>query len=164
MKYFFDLPVYRLKEGDYYRQRDVHIDRAMYPPDDTFSEAARAKDEAEPRRTVAIRHMFAEGYGGGWRFNEIIGYIRLHFLSTQIRGEYFSVARRRIVRTRTKQFSMHAWKFGPEIEIEQPITSASIRHAVDQYIAHCKRELSRRHIDTGTFDVVCKHIDWRAQY
>jgi hypothetical protein len=55
MKYFFDLPVYRLNEEDYYCQRDSHIDRVMYPPDDTYSEAARAKDEAEPHSSAVPR-------------------------------------------------------------------------------------------------------------
>jgi hypothetical protein len=164
MKYFFELPVYRLKEEDYYHQRDAHIDRAMYPPDDTYSEAMRAKDQAEPQKSVAVRHMFAESYGGAWRFNEIIGYIRLHFLGTQIRGEYFSVSRRRIVRTRTKQFAMRTWNLAPEIEIEQPITNASVRHAVDRYIESCRRHLPKRYVDTETFDVVCKHVGWLALY
>ena len=164
MKYFFDLPVYRLKEDDYYRQRDAHIDRAMYPPDDTYSEAMRERDQAEPRRAITVRHHFEEGYGGVWRFNEIVGYIRLHFLGTQIRGEFFSVDRRRIVRTRTKQFSMHTWKLAPEIEIKQPITSASVRHAVERYLEDCRREIPRRHIDTEAFEVICKHIEWRTLY
>jgi hypothetical protein len=60
MKYLFDLPVYRLKE-QYYRLRDSYIDRAMYPPDDTYSELMRAKDEAKPHKAVAVRNMFAGG-------------------------------------------------------------------------------------------------------
>ena len=39
-------------------------------------------------------------FGGAWKYNEIIGYIRLHFLGNQIRGEYWGVKAMCQVRTR----------------------------------------------------------------
>jgi hypothetical protein len=164
MKYFFDLPVYRLQEDDYYRQRDADIDKALYPPGASYSEEMRAREKANPQSFVSVRHHLTESYGGGWLFNEIIGYIRLHFLGGQIRGEYYSVDRRRIVKTRTRQFSQLTWKLVAEIEIDQPITDESVFRAVKQYIEDCKRKLPRRYIDTESFDTVAKHVSWRALY
>lgn len=145
MKYFFDVPVYRIPEGQYNRERDAYI-------------------EANLNQNADIRDHFWRSYGGCWQFNEIIGYIRLHFLGSQVRGEYFGVNKKRIVRTRTRTFEHLTHKLAPEVDILQPLTSESILAAVREYLENCKKELPLRHIDTVLFEVIAEHVDWRALY
>lgn len=77
-RYFFDVPVYRLPEERYYRERDKSIESAIYPEGSPSNEAMRAKEAADPNHNIAFRDHLQRTYGGCWRFNEIIGYIRLH--------------------------------------------------------------------------------------
>jgi hypothetical protein len=80
--YFFDVPVYRLREDRYYDERDRYIDNAMFPPSSPYSE--RLREEARKNPNIAFKDHLQNSYGGPWRYNEIIGYIRLHFLGSQI--------------------------------------------------------------------------------
>ena len=89
VKIVLDVPVYRLPEAEYYRQREAYVNEAVHP--------------GSHAETYMRDHM-SDVFGGCWSFNEIVGYIRLHFLGGQIRGEYFGVAAKRIVRTRRKRF------------------------------------------------------------
>jgi hypothetical protein len=145
VKYFFDVPVYRIPAVQYNRERDAYI-------------------EANLNQNAGIRDHLWNSYGGCWQFNEIIGYIRLHFVGTQVRGEYFGVNGKRIVRTRTLTFAHLTHKLVPEVEIAHPITSASILAAVKVYLDNCKKELPRRYIDTELFEAIANHLDWHALY
>jgi hypothetical protein len=93
-------------------------------------------------------------------YNEIVGYIRLHFLGSQVRGEYIGVRKKRIVRTRTKIVEFHTWKPAPEVEISRPTANEGIFGAALEYIALCRKELPRRYIDTELFDLIGKHVNW----
>ena len=54
---------------------------------------------------------------GTWRFNEIIGYVRLYFRGSQVLGEYYAVKRSRHVLTRHKTLIRRTHKLGPEHQI-----------------------------------------------
>ncbi|MHB8890270.1 MAG: hypothetical protein ACYC46_15775 [Acidobacteriaceae bacterium] len=162
LRFFYDIPVYRLPEERYYRERDDHIDSIVFPKNSPFSDSMRAKEAADPNHYAAIRDHLQRSYGGCWIFNEIIGYIRLHFLGSQIRGEYFGVKKKRIVRTRTKTIEYLSWKLAPEINIPHPYTNKGIYGAILEYLAACRKELPGRYVDTERFEVIGKHVDWRG--
>jgi len=163
-RYFFDIPVYRLSREDYYTARDAHIEKMIYQPGTPGEQERRQLDNADPRRNEVFREHLERVYGGCWDFNEIIGHIRLHFLGTQVRGEYFAVAAQRIVRTRTKNFEYRAWKLAPEVEVELPYGAVEVLTAVRQYIEDCKNKLPRRYLDTSKFDVIADHLDWAGLF
>lgn len=164
LKYFFDLPVYRIPREDYYSAREKWIDAALYPPGSPFSEEMRARDARDPSQNVGMRAHFERAYGGCWEFNEIIGYIRLHFLGTQVRGEYFAVSRTRIVRTRKKTLEYQTWKLAPEVNIRHPYNDENILAAIRRYIDDCRKEVPRRFIDTSMFDATAEFIDWASLF
>jgi hypothetical protein len=124
--YFFDVPVYRLEETTYYAKMNEYINQVLFPPSVPHSDRLREIEKQNPEANVAIREHLRQSYGGGWRYNEIVGYIRLHFLGSQIRGEYFGVRKKRIVRTRKRVLEYQTWKLAPEIEIPDNSTSAEI--------------------------------------
>src|SRR4051794_15212978 len=90
-----DLPVYRLPEDCYNTERNAHIDAVMTqsPLPTTPPNPSTAENLAGPDATMRD-HLF-EAYGGAWQYNEIIGFLRLHFLGSQIRAEYWRVNRKR---------------------------------------------------------------------
>jgi hypothetical protein len=163
-RYFFDLPVYRLQRDKYYEARNKYIEDALFLAGSTDEELLRQRNRADPSRNGAFRDHLERTYGGCWEFNEIIGYIRLHFLGSQVRGSYFAVAKQRIFRTRTKTLEFRTLKLVPEIDIENPYGKTEVLSAVREYINNCKRELPNRHIDTSKFDILAPHIDWEALY
>ncbi len=87
--------------------------------------------------------------------------MRLHFLGSQIRGEYFGVAKKRIVRTRTKVLESRTWKLAPEIAIPGASTSSDIFRLILEYVDRCRKELRGRYVDSELPETVGRHLDWR---
>ena len=133
LRFFYDTPVYRLAEDRYYRDRNAYVE-ALYPEGDPLRDLLMSKN----------RRFHEDAYGGAWLFYEIIGYIRLHFLGTQVRGEYFAVQRKRIVRTRCKQLKYQTWNLASEREIPSSASSEQIYLIVLEYIDACRKELKHR--------------------
>ncbi|QWF69667.1 hypothetical protein KEF85_09785 [Methylomonas paludis] len=154
-QYFFDIPVYRLTKEAYEAQRQAYIE-------------ANCKTD-----NINLKDYHFNKFGGCWRYNEIIGYIRLHFLGDQIRGEYFRIKAKRITKTRKKTFEFDTWNLAPEIgltdltpelEVSQ-LTNDQIYSVVKEYIDECRKELSKHsYIDTEVFDNIGEFIDWVGLY
>lgn len=161
VKYFFDVPVYRLAEEKYYSDQNEFIDSTLFPKDDSYSAKLRELERNDRNINIAIRDHLWRIYGGSWRFNEIVGYIRLHFLGSQIRGEYFGVKKKRIVRTRRKLLEYQTWKLAPEINIPGDSTSAEIFILIMDYVVDCKKELKGRELDTEILEFIGPYTDWR---
>lgn len=147
---FYDLPVYRLDNEGYNAEYARYI------------ESARRKLAGPASAELLSDELLGRGFGGSWLFNEIIGYIRLHFRGTQILGEYYSVSRRRIVRSRSKIIDLQSWKLAPEVDISSPYRTPQVLAAINAYIAACRREVPHRFIDASLFDVISPHVDWEA--
>jgi hypothetical protein len=164
VRYFLDLPVYRITEDRYYSDRAAFVDRILFPPDASYSEQRRADEKKNPGSLAGIRDDFERAYGGCWRYNEIIGYIRLHFLGSQVRGEYYGVNRRRIVRTRTRQLEYRTWKLAPEVDVPRDATDSDIFAAVREYVEDCRTEVKGRFIDDSQLTTLGPYINWRELY
>jgi hypothetical protein len=160
--YFFEIPVYRLSEKEYYKQREDHVASIRLKfqgmPLQKALESQRA--ELEEGRDVGIYAALCDSYGGCWDFNEIIGYIRLYFDWPQVLGKYFAVDKKRIVRTRTRQFVEKTHKLVYESSLRPPYTNAGIYVEILEYLERCKREVPLRFIDTSKFELVGPHVDW----
>ncbi len=160
LHYFHELPVYRLAEADYYAARDRFIENKLFHPSSSNEATPRHYDKDNSGVNDAIRDHLQRSYGGCWNFNEVVGYIRLHFLGTQIRGEYYATPKKRVVRTRTKTMEFLTWKLAPEIDIKSPYGSPQILEAIRQYIESCRAEVPRRYIDASMFEAVAEYVDW----
>jgi len=147
--YFFDLPVYRLPEAQYHGERGVFVERHM------------GRLTGDSQLDEAFRGHLEQAYGGPWQFNEIIGYIRLFFLGSQVRGEYFGVQQKRIVRTRKKTMVQLELKLVPEMEIPRDATSDQIFAVVSDYVQRCKNQLKKRVVDDSLLSRVGPFVDWK---
>ena len=164
IRYFFDLPVYRLPEAEYYEQRSRYIDRVLFPPNAPNLKARRDYAAQHPSANESISAHLAHTYGGAWIYNEIIGFIQLHFLGTQVRGEYYAVKAKRIVRSRHKTLEYKTWKLADKIDIPYNASSRQVLAKVREYIEACKAELPGRFIDTAKFEALAPFINWKLLF
>ena len=164
IRYFYDMPVYRLPKREYERKRHEYIENNLFPPDLWHRDELIARDKANPNENLGFRDLCTKSYGGAWIFNEIVGYIRLHFMGNQVRGEYFAVQRKRIVRTRRKQFEFLDWNLVPEREIPKCSSSEEIYSIVLEYIEECRKEIKLRFIDSSGLERIGPYINWKALY
>ena len=158
-KYFFEVPVYRLVREKYYEQRERFIEDTI---DQFFPGSARKLLESQRDRKINLIDHLETQYGGPWNFNEIIGFIRLHFLGSQIRGEYFAVTAKRITRTRKKIFKWQTHKLAPEISVPFEATNLEIWNLIKEYVRDCGEEVKGRYVDTECLDVLGLYVDWRS--
>ncbi len=158
-RYFFDIPVYRLTEEQYYQGMEKYVGRVLFPPDDQISRIGRVIDVG--LSDDSIGDHLRKKYGGGWRFNEVVGFIRLFFLGSQVRGEYFGVGLKKIRKTRTKTFELMSLNLVIEIEIGRPLSNATILEAIFAYLAECRKQLKHRYIDSELLEQLGPYIDWQ---
>jgi hypothetical protein len=164
VRYFYDVPVYRLPAARYYAERERYVERMLYPTDRRLRAALHKLHAREPAAGSAFKGHLQNLYGGCWEFNEIIGYIRLHFVSAQIRAEYFSVDRKQIARTRTKTFEYVTHELVPPSAIPRGAASRRIWRLIERQLDACQRALKGRHIDRTTLAAMGPHVDWRSLY
>ena len=162
--YFYDVPVYRLSRERYYKDMDKYINKNMYSGSPNHIKMTEEFYRKEPSQKLAQEDRLQISYGGAWEYNEIIGYIRLYFFGTQIRGEYWGVNAKKIVRSRKKFFEHKTWKLASEIELHWDPDSSSIFSQILKYLERCKKELKNRYIDTRNLEVVGPYVDWKSLY
>lgn len=155
--YFHDLPVYRLSEEDYYKSREAKIAASIANTERGITPSP------EVRKHIAdmIKQHDYDKYGP-WQFNEIIGYVRLHFLGSQVRGEYFSVKRGRVVFTRQKTLIYRTHKLAPEHQVPRGATNEQILLAILGYVKDCRKEEPRRFFDDSWLRTIGPMVDWNA--
>lgn len=161
-RYFCDVPVYRVEEDRYLDELIRHTEKILFPADDPLSATLRERDRLYPTENEPLRAHIAFKYGGCWQYNEIVGYIRLFFLGSQIRGDYFGISQQRAIRTRHKVFVLKSLKVAPEREIPAGASSEAIFEVVLQYLAECRAELPQRYVDSRLLEEVGPHINWQA--
>ncbi len=117
-----------------------------------------------PTRLIQHQEFYTRQFGGMWEYNEIIGYIKLYILGSQIRGEYYSVNAKKIVKTRKKQFELVSDKIEPELELPLLEDNVAIYNTILTYIDNCKKNLKikNRFIDSSLFEVIGQHINLKT--
>lgn len=161
-KYSLDIPVYRLALDKYEKEREQYVEEQMYGKPPNIDNQMKEFHKREPGMKQQFEHHLWQRYGGSWNYNEIIGWIQLHFLGSQIRGEYWAVKARRITRTRKKTFEFKSWKLAPEKEIPHSASNSEIYEVVLGYIDDCRKELRRRYLDTSRLEMIGPFVDWRS--
>lgn len=158
---FLDLPVYRIPENQYYAERENYIEKVLYQGPPELQEQQRKFHRKNPERKSYMVGLFEDIYGGPWIYNEIIGFIGLHFLGQQIRGEYFDTKPKRKVKTRKRQFKYNTWKLASEMNIPPSSSDVEIFEIVLIYVERCRKEIPRRYIDASHLEVLGPRIRWR---
>ena len=101
--YFFELPIYRVTREKYYMDMEKYIENKF----SKLNDIQREYYGSTPEKKAEWAKYYREEYGSIWEYNDVIGYIKLYFYGTQVRGGYWSVKAKRIVRTKKKGFYLH---------------------------------------------------------
>lgn len=154
-KYFFEIAVYKSKEDVY--NSEMERERQEY-----LSKLMASRDEA-PDSYAFAEKWFDEKNWYPWRYNQIIGWLRLYILGTQVRAEYFFIDAKRITRRiKDKKFLWCGKAF--ELNFDLPNSSSTI------YSGICKalKGLSKKHpfkkgyIDLEAFYQIGPFVNWRT--
>jgi hypothetical protein len=157
---FFELPIYRTSEEEFYREVQKFIDKQFSNLNDFSKDFLQNNSEEK----LGWEQGQRKEYGSIWEYNDIIGYIKLFFYGTQVRGGYWSVTAKRIVKTNKKDFICKDWSFGPAISVHRENDSLGVCNRIIELIDYFKKELKKRFIDTSKFDAISPYIDWKRLY
>ena len=152
-KTLFELPIYRVSEEQYYKSFSEHYEKRKIPHNNLLYEES-------------LNQNLRKDLGGDWKYNEIVGYLRFYKYvdySIYINCFYYKVNKKRITKTRTKQF----------IPIDDTLYKIIIIYSYDnQQIAKKITEMvdwcstlpavHKRYIDREIFDNTVNCIDWRV--
>lgn len=122
------------------------------------------ESDRDPDIVSQIREHARVMYGGPWRYNEIIGYIRLHFLGSQIRGEYFGPEVKRITKTRKRVLWRKTHKLAPEVSLPSNPSNREIFDGILRYIQSCEQELPKRFVDASQLKTLAPFVNWKRLY
>ena len=157
-RHFFEIAVYRCSPDSFHakRERDTqeHLDwiaRNGGPPRDQFPDIYKAAAE-----------RFVERYGT-WRYNQIVGWVRLYVLGRQVRGEIWFVDAKRIRQDMSKKNFRYYGKAFELSFLPGEDSSAEIYSQVCAALQElCKGRLLRgRYLDLEEFHNVGSFINWR---
>jgi hypothetical protein len=154
------LPVYRLTRDEYYAQLNQFIEKTIFGVRD--GEFKREYALKNPEWLSTYMNHLRKLYGGAWEYNEIIGYIDLHFMGNQVRGTYCQDNKKRFVRSRKKQFVYITHKLAPEVSFDRKSNNSDIFLAIQTYVEDCRKELNKRYIDDSNLLNMGQFVDWRA--
>lgn len=159
---FLILPVYRLSSEKYYVQREEYVENNLYSSNNAeINLLSRQVHKNQPQVKLQAEAILRNSYGSAWDFNEIIGYIKLHFVGTEIRGEYWAVKSKRIVKSTRKEFEYKTHKLAPEISIPKKASNNLIYGIVTGYVDSCRLELKNRYIDDAQLKIIGPFLNWR---
>ena len=158
--HFFEIPIYRVSERAYVLQFDRKLDlfrqesEAMYGRayEDVFSIAQRQ----------VLRDQLWSTFGGPWRYNQAVGWVRLYTLGAQVRGEYWMAAAERLTRRGRREFRYVGSAFTRNCTNRE--SGQEIRDAVWRELLSFQRECRGRSVvlDLDCFQHAMRFIDWRG--
>lgn len=154
MKYFFEIPIFRLSETEYNKSLQVKINRQI---------------ELYKKNTPGIMYDYTsivlknfEDDFSNYRYGELVGIIKLFILGNQIRGELYFVKQKITSSLKNKTWQLQEMKIF-EFTIHQSFTSKKIYNLIiynlDKYQKENKK-LRGFHIDLSVFKNVGEHINY----
>ncbi len=152
-QYFLDLPIYRLSLDQHTAELKAEKKKTLAP--------LRKHKKSAPESYAHADAWFDRYSWYPWRYNEIIGWLRLYALGTQIRGELWGVKAKRITRKMRKKFFYVGKAF--EVSFRNDDSDARIAREVAKKLKEFSRESSmrKRTLDLECFHTVAPALYWR---
>lgn len=105
-RYFFEIGVYSRNSEKFFAERDEGLQKHLEWL--TYQSGGITREQA-PRVFAFSEVYFLKKYGG-WRYTQVIGWVRPYVLGSQIRGEIWFVDAKRIDREMNKRRFQHYGK------------------------------------------------------
>ncbi|WP_292996588.1 hypothetical protein [Nitrosomonas sp.] len=120
----------------------------------------RVRNPGTSDTNAMLTGMLSREFGGPWKYNEIIGYLRLYLFGNQIRIEYWQVQVKRIVKSRKKLFGCTSAKVIDEVAVKDLNKNNEIKLAIEAAIKSCEIKFKKRHLDLHHFNLIKDYVDW----
>jgi hypothetical protein len=158
---FLTLPIYRLSRDAYYARREAFVKKyvaKMIPESEINSTDVAATRDFYKKSAI-------ESFGGCWEFNEIFAYVCIFFYGDEVRGSIYRDPKRRMIGSQRKRLAYEGWSTFPcTSRVPHNPTSDQVRSAVEQFIELVRSEFPKRFVETGGFDLIADHMDWRSLF
>lgn len=152
----FDVPIYWCEEAKFWSNYDAklaaHLSRFESDTGYPLSDNLR----------LSLTESFSRNFIAPWEFNQIVGWVRLYKLGSQLRGElWYMNAKcpgRQLVKKQFsdqgKAFEMHTWPHQ---------SSNDIYHDLLHELRQFSNQGHRKYVlDLREFEAVGPFVDWRA--
>lgn len=150
-----DIPIYRCTRDRHAGEMDVAKGR--------FASAFRGTDAFADRKRKELRDFFDRAKWYPWRYNEIVGYIRLVTRRSELVGELFLREAKRLTGRPTARFLYKGKTLFTYVRPEW--TNAQIRQRICAELIGLLRSdqrLRRRTLDTEVLLSIGPFVDWRG--
>jgi len=157
-KPFFEIPIYRSSRAEYDREckKEAQERRRSLLKSSGVSREQKPEVYRLMEEAVFKKH-------GTWFYNQVVGWIRLSALGTQIRGEYYFIDKKRIHRHFSKKRMILQGK-AFELSISSKQSSEEIYRNLCNRLNQLKQEkpFKGRFINIELLVSVGPHINWRS--
>jgi hypothetical protein len=152
-QYFLDLPIYRLSLRQHTAELKTEKRKYLAP--------LKKYKNVAPESYANADRWFDRYHWYPWRYNEIIGWMRLYALGTQIRGELWCVKAKRITRRMKKKFFYVGKAF--ERSFRDNDSNERIAGEVARKLKQFTKErwMRKRSLDLECFQAVAPALNWR---
>lgn len=119
------------------------------------------REQVNDNNRIHEEQHFWEIYGGPWQYNQVIGWIRLSVLGSQLRGYLWNMTGKRFRRKSRNQIKRIGKVF--EIDVTPDESSEQIRVKIEQELERLQKEWckKKRFLDLECFRSLTPCIDWR---
>jgi hypothetical protein len=155
VRYFFDIPIYRCPIEKHTTEMDKEKQRLL-------NLGLQGWGELLESYASRLEAFFDSSLWYPWRFNEIVGWVRLYALGSQIRGEWWFVKARRIRKSKKKKLVYHSGK-AFEHHFDPDTSRNDIYEAVCSELEQLcsEKPFRNRYMDLETFHNAGPFINWR---
>jgi len=150
--FFFELPVYRCSEAEHSTETESAKRRYLKKFD----------RPSVPQLHDDLVRLFYDLYGYPWRYNDVIGWIRLFVLGCQLRGDLWWNHTKRQVRRGRKKFIFAGKAF--ELNVLNVNDSAEIERLLFERLHSTNEDfvLKGRYIDISLLTNLSPYINWQS--
>ena len=151
-RHFFEVPIYRCSPEQHLLETECLKARLLEP--------IQYQKTSNPENFHFFEQLFDSRTRYTWDFNEIVGYIRLYPLGTQIRGELWFMKAKRLRRGMKKKLRWIEKAF--ELNCSPSESNADIGSRVLARVNALENEApcQGRYIDTLSLSNVASFLDW----
>lgn len=157
-RYIFEIAVYSTDSDSFFTEREKQLQEHLK----WLAQVGGAGPDRAPDVFENTKHYFLKKYGG-WKYTQVIGWIRLFVLGRQMRGEYWFANAKRIYRDMIKRKYEYGGKAFELSFFPGEDSSTEIYHQTCKAIDRLKTEkpFKGRYIDTEAFMNIGAFINWR---
>lgn len=156
--WFFEIPIYRYTPEKFSQECEKKMQRHK---EWLYETSAIPQANAPKVYRLAEERIRAEH--GHWQYNQIVGWLRLLAMRSQLQGEYYFVDAKRITKNvGSKQMVWQGKAFEVHIDPEQ--SSADIFDELCEALNHLQKEkpFKGHFLNMELFLNIGPYVDWRA--